>query len=229
MCENFVKVRLTGRKRLCMVPHNSMRLFPKNEDFFEHFNKSASNILEAAKWLETSLEKGPLDEAALKKIEEFEHTGDKITHETMERLNRTFITPFDREDIHQLVSSLDDVLDFIFAASSSLTLYKINPIPDSIKKISVLLVSIISEVLNAVSRLSNLKRPEMILALCIEVNRLENEVDNVHRRALAMLFENEKDPVTIIKIKQILEDLETATDKCEDVANVIEGIVLKNA
>lgn len=206
-----------------------MKLFPRNEDFFQFFQKSASNILEAAKCLEQSLAKGPLSDGDLNKLEEFEHTGDRITHETMERLNSTFITPFDREDIHHLVSSLDDVLDFIYAAASSLTLYKINPVPDSMKKISSLLVSIIGEVLNAVSRLSNLKRPEMILAICIEINRLENEVDNAHRKALAHLFENEKDAISIIKVKEILEDLETATDKCEDVANVIEGIVLKNA
>jgi len=206
-----------------------MRLFPKNEDFFQFFQKSASNILEAAKCLESILAKGPVDEAGLKKLEEFEHTGDRITHDTMERLNRTFITPFDREDIHQLVSRLDDILDFLYAATSSLTLYKIDPIPDWMKKISNLLVSITGEVLNAVSRLSDMKHPEMILAICIEINRLENEVDNTHRMALAHLFENEKDAITIIKIKEILEDLETATDKCEDVANVIEGIVLKNA
>ncbi len=206
-----------------------MRLFPKNEDFFEFFQKSASNILDAAKCLEASLLKGPLDDNALSQLEEFEHRGDRITHDTMERLNRTFITPFDREDIHQLVSSLDDILDFVYAAASSLSLYKINPIPESMQKISTLLVSITTEVMNAVGRLSNLKRPEMILAICIEINRLENEVDNAHRKALAHLFENEKDPITIIKNKEILEDLETATDKCEDVANVIEGIVLKNA
>lgn len=206
-----------------------MRFFPKNEDFFEYFQKSALNILEAAKCLEASLLRGPLDDNTLKELEEFEHMGDRITHDTMERLNSTFITPFDREDIHQLVSSMDDILDFIYAAASSLSLYKINPIPESMQKIGGLLVSITSEVLNAVSRLSNLKRPEIILAICIEINRLENEVDNAHRKALAHLFENEKDPIAIIKTKEILEDLETATDKCEDVANVIEGIVLKNA
>ncbi len=212
-----------------MVGPISMRFFPKNEDFFKLFQESASNILEAAKFLENNLSQGPLTEAALKDLEEYEHRGDRITHDTMEKLNRTFITPFDREDIHHLVSSLDDILDFIYAAASSLSLYKINPIPEAMQRISSLLVNINSEVVNAVSRLSNLKRPEMILAICIEINRLENEVDNAHRKALAHLFENEKDPITIIKIKEILEDLETATDKCEDVANVIEGIVLKNA
>lgn len=212
-----------------MVRPFFMRLFPKNEDFFKYFQQSASNILEAAKCLESALNQGPLTDATLQQLEEYEHRGDRITHDTMERLNSTFITPFDREDIHQLVSSLDDILDFIYAAASSLSLYKISPIPESMQRISTLLVSINLEVLNAVSRLSDLKRPEMILAICIEINRLENEVDNAHRKALAHLFENEKDPITIIKIKEILEDLETATDKCEDVANVIEGIVLKNA
>ena len=121
------------------------------------------------------------------------------------------------------------MLDFIYSAAEAMSLYKINPIPQSMKDLSRLLVQIIAEVCRAVERLSNLKRPEMILAICIEINRLENEVDNAHRRSLADLFENEKDAITIIKNKEILEDLETATDKCEDVANVIEGIVLKNA
>jgi uncharacterized protein len=206
-----------------------MRFFPKNEDFFEHFKKSAANILEAAKYLESVVQNGRMEEANLRQLEEYEHTGDHITHDTMERLNRTFITPFDREDIHQLVSSLDDVLDFIYAAAEAMTLYKIDPIPEPMKELAKLLVLLISEVLRAVERLSNLKRPEMILAICIEINRLENEADNIHRRALAVLFEHEKDPIVIIKTKEILEDLETATDKCEDVANVIEGIVLKNA
>jgi predicted phosphate transport protein (TIGR00153 family) len=206
-----------------------MRFFPKHEDFFEHFVKSAANTLEAAKFLSETLQAGPIDEVKLKILEEFEHKGDRITHDTMERLNRTFVTPIDREDIHQLVSRLDDVMDFIYSAAEAMSLYKINPIPQSMKDLSRLLVQIIAEVCRAVERLSNLKRPEMILAICIEINRLENEVDNAHRRSLADLFENEKDAFTIIKNKEILEDLETATDKCEDVANVIEGIVLKNA
>lgn len=206
-----------------------MRFFPKSEDFFEHFAKSAANIVEASKYLEEVLKSGPVSDVHLRELEEFEHAGDRITHDTMERLNRTFVTPLDREDIHQLVSRLDDILDFIYAAAEALSLYKINPIPQSMNDLAALLVKINEEVFRAVERLSNLKRPEMILAICIEINRLENEADNLHRRALADLFEKEKDPIAIIKIKEILEDLETATDKCEDVANVIEGIVLKNA
>lgn len=206
-----------------------MRFFPKNEDFFAYFRESAANILEAAQYLESVFQNGTMSEAALKKLEEFEHRGDRLTHDTIERLNRSFITPFDREDIHQLVSSLDDIMDFIYAASEAMTLYKIHPIPEPLKDLAKLLVTAVSEVLRAIERLSNLKHPQMILAICIEINRLENEADNIHRRALANLFENEKDPIAIIKIKDILEDLETATDKCEDVANVIEGIVLKNA
>jgi len=206
-----------------------MRFFPKNEDFFEHFVKSAANTLEAARFFSESIESGPLDDSKLKALEEFEHKGDRITHDTMERLNRTFITPIDREDIHQLISRLDDVLDFIYSAAEAISLYKIHPIPPSMKEMSRLLVQVNGEVCKATERLANLKKPEMVLPICIEINRLENEVDNLHRRALADLFENEKDPITIIKNKEVLEDLETATDKCEDVANVIEGIVLKNA
>ncbi len=206
-----------------------MGFFPKNEDFFKFFKQSAVNILEAAKVLEAEIEVGQITETGLKRLEELEHRGDHITHETMERLNSTFVTPFDREDIHHLISRLDDILDFIYDAAEAMALYKIAPIPSSIQELCHLLVKIVAEVLNVVERLSNLKRPEMILAICIEINRLENEMDNIHRRALAQLFENEKDAIAIIKIKEVLEDLETATDKCEDVANVIEGIVLKNA
>jgi len=206
-----------------------MKLFPKSEDFFEHFRKSAANIHEAAKFLEETFSNGAVTEANLKKLEEFEHAGDRITHDTMERLNSTFITPFDREDIHALVSKLDDVLDFIWAAAEASYLYKINPLPDFMKDLARVIVMLAAEMSRAVDRLANMKRPETILAICIEINRLENEADNVHRRALANLFENEKDAITIIKLKEILEDLETATDRCEDVANVIEGIVLKNA
>ena len=206
-----------------------VRFFPKSEDFFQHFQKSAANIVEAAKYLEATFSNGGVTDANLKMLEEYEHTGDRITHDTMERLNKSFITPFDREDIHQLVSSLDDVLDFIWAAAEATALYKINPIPDFMKELARIIAMLAVEVSRAVERLSNMKRPEVILAICIEINRLENEADNVHRRALANLFENEKDAITIIKLKEILEDLESATDKCEDVANVLEGIVLKNA
>jgi len=206
-----------------------MRLFPKTEDFFIHFRKSAENLVEATLYLESVLSQGSITEISLKRLEEMEHAGDRITHDTMERLNSTFITPFDREDIHLLVSRLDDVMDFIYAASIAMALYKVDPIPGAIRDMAKVLVKLASEIQRALARLSDMKRPEMILAICIEINRLENEADNIHRQALANLFENEKDAITIIKIKEILEDLETATDKCEDVANVIEGIVLKNA
>jgi predicted phosphate transport protein (TIGR00153 family) len=206
-----------------------MRLFPKHEEFYDFFVKSAQNTLEAAKFLERTVQNGPIDEAALKTLEEFEHTGDRITHETMGRLNRTFVTPIDREDIHQLASSQDDVLDFIYAASEAMSLYKVDPVPQSMKDLAGLLVQITAAVCRAVDNLSDVKHPQTILDICVEINRLENEADNTHRRALADLFENEKDAIKIIKTKEILEDLETATDKCEDVANVIEGIVLKNA
>jgi predicted phosphate transport protein (TIGR00153 family) len=206
-----------------------MRLFPKTEDFFILFKKSAENLVTATAYLESIVNNGVVTDVDLKRMEELEHTGDRITHDTMERLNSTFITPFDREDIHLLGSRLDDVMDFLYAATEAMTLYKVNPIPESIRDLSRVLVQLAVEIERALARLADLKRPEMILAICIEINRLENEADNIHRRALASLFENEKDAITIIKIKEILEDLETATDKCEDVANVIEGIVLKNA
>src|SRR4030095_7221896 len=115
--------------------HKNVRLFPKHEDFFEHFVESAQNTVEAARFLEQTIRKGPIDEAALRRLEEFEHTGDRSTHDTMGRLNRTFITPIDREDIHQLVSRLDDILDFIFAATEEMSLYKIELVPAPINEL----------------------------------------------------------------------------------------------
>ena len=115
-----------------------MRLFPKTEDFFIHFQKSAENLVTATSYLESAVHNGPITEAGLKRMEELEHAGDRITHDTMERLNSTFITPFDREDIHLLVSRLDDVMDFLYAATEAMTLYKVSPIPESIRGLSLI-------------------------------------------------------------------------------------------
>lgn len=168
-------------------------------------------------------------EAKLRKVEDAEHTGDQITHELFEKLNKTFITPIDREDIHELASELDDICDLIYGAANRMVLYKIGQPTDGMKKVTTLLVRSVEEVSKAVFRLRNQKNPEMILAQCIEVNRIENEADEATRAAIALLFEREKDPIRLIKEKEILETLEMATDRCEDLANVLEGIVLKNA
>jgi predicted phosphate transport protein (TIGR00153 family) len=206
-----------------------MGFFPKSNQFFDLFEKAANNILQGAKLLEDFVSNQNGLEAKLKKIEDVEHAGDQITHDTMEMLNKTFITPLDREDIHALVSEMDDILDLIYGTANRIVLYKVPPASPDMKKVVQILVRAVEEVSKAVLRLRNLKKPEMILAQCIEINRLENEADDALRLAISNLFDREKDAIKVIKEKEILETLENATDRCEDVANVLEGIVLKNA
>lgn len=207
-----------------------MGFFPKAGQFFDLFEKAANNIIHAARLLEDFVSDHNRLNEKLKKIEDAEHIGDQITHDTMETLNKTFITPLDREDIHSLASEMDDILDLIYATANRIVLYKVPPPGPDMKKVVQILVQAVEEVAKAVLRLRNMKKkPEMILAQCIEVNRLENEADEALRLAISNLFEREKDPIKVIKEKEILETLEGATDCCEDVANTLEGIVLKNA
>jgi uncharacterized protein len=155
-----------------------------------------------------------------------EHKGDRATHAIITKLNQSFITPFDREDIHRLVSSLDDVLDFTNAAANRLVMYKINEPPPAAAELATLIVLQAEELARGVSLL---EKNGAVLKHCDEVNRLEDEADHVSRRAIAALFDDEKDPIQIIKLKELYEVLEVATDKAEDAANVLEAIVVKSA
>ena len=202
---------------------------PKGKKFFDQIDAIAQNVLKSAELLEDFVAHSPNSETELKGMENKEHEGDRLTHDTMELLNKTFITPLDREDIHKLISSLDDILDYIYGSAYRMVLYKIPYVSEEFKSLARVLVRSTEEVCKAALRLKDLKNPQMILAQCIEINRLENEADEAHRAAVAALFEKEKDPIHVIKIKEILDHMETATDKCEDVANVIESIVIKNA
>src|SRR5947209_10663337 len=165
-------------------------------------------------------------EAQVGRLSEIEHAADHTTHDILVRLHQTFITPLDREDTHRLASSLDDVLDFVHAAGERLVMYHITSVPKS----AVELAEIILKQSQAISlALANLERHEVVLEHCVEINRLENEADKISRGAIAALFVNAVDPITLIKLKELYETLETATDKAEDVANVLESVVLKNA
>lgn len=201
----------------------------KGKEFFDRIDQVAQNVLESAKLLEDFISHSPASEIRLRALEDKEHEGDRLTHDTLEKLNKTFITPLDREDIHKLISSMDDILDFIYGSAYRMVLYKIPYVSEEFKGLARILVRTTEEVCKAALRLKDLKNPQMTLAQCIEINRLENEADEAHRAAVATLFEKERDPIHVIKIKEILDHMETATDKCEDVANVIEGIVIKNA
>ena len=158
-------------------------------------------------------------------IHRIEREGDELTHAILTKLNQTFITPFDREDIHQLASKLDDVLDFINAAGARIVMYRITAPPPAAGELAKIILMQSQELQKAVSLM---QKNGNILAHCVEINRLENEADLVAQQAIARLFEYEKDPINLIKVKELLEFLERATDKAEDVANVLETVVLKN-
>ncbi len=202
------------------------RLIPKEEKFFEMFIEVAENIREGAILLEKMLGENADFRDLAESIKSLEHKGDRLTHELITKLNKTFIVPIDREDIYSLSSTIDDVLDVIESVARRLVLFKIERIGENSTQLSHLLVRSTSEIVSAVSELRNGMK---VLDHCIEINRLEEEADHIYHEALGKLFEFETDPINLIKRKELLETLETALDKCEDVANVIEGIIVKNA
>jgi len=163
------------------------------------------------------------------RIKEIEHECDVLTHACVERLHTTFITPFDRDDIHRLITRMDDVMDYVEAAAERLVLYEITETTAEVRDLSDVLVRAMEGVQKAVAGLRDMKNAQSIVKACIDVNRLENEADAILRNAVARLFKEEKDPITVIKWKEIYENLENATDRCEDVANIIEGVVLEHA
>lgn len=205
-----------------------MKFIPKTIDFFELFDKASENLIEASNRLVELFETFDTIETRVKAIHELEHEGDLLTHEIMRRLNKTFLTPIDREDIHALAARMDDVLDLMWAAADRVNLFKVkNKLPGSIE-LAQSLQSNVKAIHRAITELRQ-KKYSFVQDLCIEINRLENEADRIFRKLISGLFQTETNPVEIIKWKEILEHLETATDRCEDVANVLESIVLKHA
>ncbi len=203
------------------------RLFPRDEKFFDLFAQQTRKVLEGAKLMKELFHNYDQVKELTGKIKEKESEGDDITHEIVERLNRTFVTPIDREDIYNLACTLDDILDYMQAVSERLNLFKIGKTTDTAKDFSRVLESSIEELLKAVILLHDMRNSEEIMGSCIEVNRLENEADTILRSAIAKLFEEEEDPMEVMKWKEIYDNLENAVDSCEDVANIIEGVVLK--
>jgi len=203
-----------------------VRLVPKTQKFFDMFAEMCGNIVEGAKLLETILRENKDLEARVQQLHDIEHKGDDMTHAIITKLNQTLITPFDREDIHRLASSLDDVLDFIYGAGERLVVYKIARPPKAAAELAGLIVKQ-GDALN--KGVSLLEKSGDVMPHCVEVNRLENLADKVAREAIAKLFDEEKDPIQLIKLKELFEVLETATDKAEDAANVLETISMKSA
>lgn len=205
-----------------------LRLFPKEETFLPQFNRAAELIVEAAKALDDLAVDFRDVEVKVARIKHLEHEGDQVTHQTFDLLNRTWITPIDREDIHTLVTALDDVLDYVDAAAARLQLFKIPTSTAELKAGTALIVQSAGTIQRALSLLADLKNSRQIIEACVEINRLENEADTVSRIAIGKLFEETKDPILIMKWKEIYEFVEGATDRCEDVANVLEAIVIKS-
>ena len=205
-----------------------MKFFPKEIDFFEIFDRAALNVTKAATLLVSLMENFDNVDARAKEIYEVEQDGDMLTHDIMKKLNKTFITPIDREDLHALASSLDDVLDLIWASVDRLSVFKITEPTKEALAMSKDLLATAEVIHKAIQKLKE-KNYSYVQEYCIEINRLENRIDRGFRDALGSLFDDVKDPILIIKWKEIYEHLEDASDKCEDVANVLEAIVLKYA
>jgi uncharacterized protein len=201
------------------------RLIPKDNSFFAMFSAMSDNLITGASALVDLFANYQDVEKQIEQIHRIEREGDELTHAILTKLNQTFITPFDREDIHELASKLDDVLDFLNAASARLVMYRIADPPPAAGELATI---ILKQCLKLREAVSLIQKNGNILAHCVEINRLENEADQVSQHAIARLFEHEKDPINLIKIKELLEFLERATDKAEDVANVLETVVLKN-
>jgi len=203
-----------------------IRFIPRETKFFDLFAELSTSLNEGARLLRSILEDPHDLEKRVEQMQAIEHDGDRATHAIIAKLNQTFITPFDREDIHRLASSLDDVLDFVNAAAVRLVMYKIVKPSVAAAELAGIIVLQAEELARGVSLL---EKNNGVLQHCDEVNRLEDEADNVSRKAIGALFEDEKNPIQLIKMKELYEVLEYATDKAEDAANVLEAIVLKSA
>lgn len=203
----------------------NFRLIPREEKFFTDFQALADELKRGARLLEEMLapERPAWDKAD--EIKEVEHKCDALTHEIIQRLNRTFVTPLDREDIYNLARSLDDVMDAIDAAAALVRLYRLDSVRVGARELARIVTASTDQVRLAVGAM---QKHQGLMPHAIEVNRLENEADRVHHQAVSKLFDEEHDPLTIMKWKETLDFLEDASDRCEDVANVIEGVMVKH-
>ncbi len=201
------------------------RLIPREEKFYDDFKLMADQLRQGARMLEAMFAVDPPLADKAHEIKEIEHQCDFLTHEIIQRLNKTFVTPIDREDIHELAKTLDDVMDAIDNAAALIPLYRIDRIRGGARELTHIIIKQTDEIRAAVAALEQKKG---VLAHAIEINRLENEADKIHKHAIGQLFDDEKDPIAVIKWKEIYDILEEATDACEDVANLLENVVVKH-
>ena len=205
------------------------RLLPRETSFYDYFEEHASLTVTGTAEL-VSMVSGPVNiDAKAKRIKEIEHETDVITHRCVGALHTVFITPIERDDIYRLITRMDDIMDYVEAGAERIALYDIKVMTPEVVEMATTLARAAKEVQEALHGLRDLKNPKKVLAKCVEINEIENEADAILRRALARMFKEEKDAIKIIKWKEIYEHLEGATDRCEDVANIIEGVVLDNA
>jgi predicted phosphate transport protein (TIGR00153 family) len=204
-------------------------LMPKQHKFFDLFEESARNMVKVSQALQEMIDNWDVVGGRVAEITELEHTGDTITHQILAQLHRTFVTPFDREDIALLAHTMDDVTDFIHAAADAMLIYKIDQPSQRAKELASIIVEATVEIEKAVAGLRRHAELKKILEKCVEINRLENMADRVFRAAMAELFDDAMDIAQVIKWREIYEHMESATDRCEDVANVLEGVALKHA
>ena len=202
---------------------------PRETKFFDLFEESAHNMVQTCQALRDMIDNWEVIGGRVAEITELEHMGDTITHRIIAQLHRTFVTPFDREDIALLAHTMDDVTDLIHAAADAMLIYKIDNPSQRAKELTDIIVQGTIEIEKAVCGLRRRSELKKILEHCVEINRLENMADRVFRSAMAELFDDTVDIAQVIKWREIYEHMESATDRCEDVANVLEGVALKHA
>ena len=205
------------------------RFLPRETSFYDFFEQHAQLTVEGCKEFLSLVTTGANIVTKAKRVADIEHETDVITHRCVEALHKTFITPIDRDQIHRLITRMDDIMDFVEAAAERISLYELTIMTADARDLADVLCRSAIEVEQALRGLRNLKNPMEMLKTCIVINRLENEADQVMRRAVARLFKEEQDIRMVIKWKEIYESLEMATDRCEDVANIIEGVILEHA
>lgn len=205
------------------------RLMPREGRFFDLFNAHAANMVEGSRELATMIGTFSELDAHAQRIDAVERAADKITHECIALLHKTFITPFDRDQIHQLITRMDDTLDLIQDVAESVALYDLQRVTPEAKQLAEICQMCCERVRTVVGMLRNVKQADSILKTCAEIDRLESDADRVMRTAISKLFREESDPKQVIKMRLIYDLLETVTDRCEDVANIVEGIVLENS
>jgi predicted phosphate transport protein (TIGR00153 family) len=203
----------------------AFRLIPREEEFYQDFNALGDELKNGARLLEAMLQPEHPIWSKADEINVVEHTCDSLTHAIIQRLNRTFVTPLDREDIHALARSLDDVMDSIDASATLIRMYRLDNVRFGARELAQIITASADEVRLA---LGALEQGKGLMAHAVEINRLENAADRVHEQAVTQLFDDERDPITVMKWKETLDFLENATDRCEDAANVLEGVMVKN-